>query len=178
MIKEKILYPFFTEYINSSLLPNGGRNQQICNYNTPVKPGHVCAVEVNNWGPCSPNHQYGFNNSAPCIFIKLNRVCHDFTTRLFLSIIVNLLSFIFTRRSHNIIMFLIFRYTVGYQNIITTPKIYPTKCQLISLNILNLPTVHGLVSRSVNYISRYLKNNDNNSIAYIVIARRINNKIL
>lgn len=70
-------YSFFLEYINSSLLPNGGRNQQICNYNTPVKPGHVCAVEVNNWGPCSPSHQYGFNNSAPCIFIKLNRVCHD-----------------------------------------------------------------------------------------------------
>lgn len=105
MVKEKIRYPFLTEYINSSLLPNGGRNQQICNYNTPVKPGHVCAVEVNNWGPCSPNHQYGFNNSAPCIFIKLNRVCHDFTTRLFLSIIVNLLSFIFTRRSHSIIIF-------------------------------------------------------------------------
>lgn len=84
-------YLFFIEYINSSLLPNGGRNQQICNYNTPVKPGHVCAVEVNNWGPCSPNHQYGFNNSAPCIFIKLNRVCYDFTICLFLSIIINFL---------------------------------------------------------------------------------------
>ncbi|XP_043784138.1 uncharacterized protein LOC122710371 isoform X2 [Apis laboriosa] len=69
-----LLDTFLEEYINSSLLPNGGRNQQICNYNTPVKPGHVCAVEVNNWGPCSPNHQYGFNNSAPCIFIKLNRI--------------------------------------------------------------------------------------------------------
>lgn len=69
-----LLDKFLEEYINSSILPNGGRNQQICNYNTPVKPGHVCAVEVNNWGPCSPNQQYGFNNSAPCIFIKLNRI--------------------------------------------------------------------------------------------------------
>ncbi|XP_076232639.1 sodium/potassium-transporting ATPase subunit beta-2-like [Calliopsis andreniformis] len=65
---------FLAEYINSTLLPNGGRNQQICNYETPVKPGHVCAVEVNNWGPCSPDQQYGFNNSAPCVFIKLNRI--------------------------------------------------------------------------------------------------------
>lgn len=69
-----LLDKFLAEYTNSSLLPQGGRNQQICNYNTPIKPGHVCAVEVNNWGPCSPSQQYGFNNSAPCIFIKLNRI--------------------------------------------------------------------------------------------------------
>ncbi|XP_033309686.1 sodium/potassium-transporting ATPase subunit beta-2-like isoform X1 [Bombus bifarius] len=69
-----LLDKFLEEYINSSTLPNGGRNQQICNYNTPVKPGHVCAVDVNNWGPCSPSQQYGFNNSAPCVFIKLNRI--------------------------------------------------------------------------------------------------------
>lgn len=62
------------EYINSSRLPNEGRNQQICNYTMPPKSGNVCAVDVNNWGPCSPNRQYGFNNSAPCVFIKLNRV--------------------------------------------------------------------------------------------------------
>lgn len=71
------------EYINSSLLPNGGRNQQICSYNMPAKPDHVCAVDVNNWGPCSPNQQYGFNNSAPCVFIKLNRVRQSHTKSLF-----------------------------------------------------------------------------------------------
>ncbi|XP_054007404.1 sodium/potassium-transporting ATPase subunit beta-2-like isoform X5 [Hylaeus anthracinus] len=65
---------FLKEYTNSTLLPNGGRNQQICSYDTPVKPGHVCAVDVNNWGPCSPEQQYGFNNSAPCVFLKLNRL--------------------------------------------------------------------------------------------------------
>ncbi|XP_076626228.1 sodium/potassium-transporting ATPase subunit beta-2-like [Colletes latitarsis] len=70
----KLLDKFLEEYTNPFLLSNGGRNQQICNYNTPVKPGHVCAVDVNNWGPCSPEEQYGFNNSAPCIFIKLNRI--------------------------------------------------------------------------------------------------------
>lgn len=74
----RLLDKFLEEYTNSSLLPNGGRNQQICNYNTTVKPGHVCAVDVNNWGPCSPGQQYGFNNSAPCVFIKLNRI-YDWT---------------------------------------------------------------------------------------------------
>ncbi|XP_011054947.1 PREDICTED: sodium/potassium-transporting ATPase subunit beta-2-like [Acromyrmex echinatior] len=70
----KRLDKFLENYINPSLLSNGGRNQQICSYNKPAKPGNVCAVDVNNWGPCSPNQQYGFNNSAPCIFIKLNRI--------------------------------------------------------------------------------------------------------
>lgn len=69
-----LLDKFLEEYRNSSLLPNGGRNQQICNYDKPAKAGHVCAVDVNDWGPCSPRQQYGFNNSAPCIYIKLNRI--------------------------------------------------------------------------------------------------------
>ncbi|KAL2719454.1 sodium/potassium-transporting ATPase subunit beta-2-like [Vespula squamosa] len=70
----KILDKFLEEYIDSSLLPNGGRNQQICSYTQEPKDGNVCAVDVNNWGPCSPKQQYGFNNSAPCVFIKLNRI--------------------------------------------------------------------------------------------------------
>ncbi|XP_015434998.1 PREDICTED: sodium/potassium-transporting ATPase subunit beta-2-like [Dufourea novaeangliae] len=83
-----LLDEFLEEYMNSSLLPNGGRNQQICSFDTLVKPGHVCAVDVNNWGPCSPSQQYGFNNSAPCVFIKLNRIygwepdCYNDTANL------------------------------------------------------------------------------------------------
>ncbi|RLU18376.1 hypothetical protein DMN91_008733 [Ooceraea biroi] len=69
-----LLDTFLEQYINSTLLPNGGTNQQICNYTMPPKPRKVCAVDVNNWGPCAPDQQYGFNNSAPCIFIKLNRI--------------------------------------------------------------------------------------------------------
>lgn len=70
----QLLDQFLEYYIDSSRLPDGGRNQQICNYSMPVKEGNVCAVDINNWGPCSPKQQYGFNNSAPCIFIKLNRI--------------------------------------------------------------------------------------------------------
>lgn len=69
-----LLDKFLEQYVNSSLLPNEGRNQQICNYTMPPKSGNVCAVDVNSWGPCSPTRQYGYNNSAPCVFIKLNRI--------------------------------------------------------------------------------------------------------
>ncbi|XP_066597906.1 sodium/potassium-transporting ATPase subunit beta-2-like [Prorops nasuta] len=65
---------FLEQYKNSSLLPNGGRNQQICSSAQPLKEGNACAVDVNNWGPCSPEERYGYNNSSPCIFIKLNRI--------------------------------------------------------------------------------------------------------
>ncbi|XP_032668439.1 sodium/potassium-transporting ATPase subunit beta-2-like [Odontomachus brunneus] len=70
----QLLDTFLEQYIDPSLLPDGGRTQQICNYTMPAKNGNVCAVDVNNWGPCSPSQQYGFNNSAPCIFIKLNKI--------------------------------------------------------------------------------------------------------
>ncbi|XP_015189132.1 PREDICTED: sodium/potassium-transporting ATPase subunit beta-2-like [Polistes dominula] len=70
----KLLDKFLAEYIDPNILPNGGRNQQICSYTQPPKPGSVCAVNVNNWGPCSPSQKYSFNKSAPCIFIKLNRI--------------------------------------------------------------------------------------------------------
>lgn len=63
------------DYLHSSRLPNGGRNQQICEYGQQtLKQDKVCAVDVDKWGPCSPEESYGFNNSAPCVFIKLNRV--------------------------------------------------------------------------------------------------------
>ncbi|XP_012280194.1 sodium/potassium-transporting ATPase subunit beta-2 [Orussus abietinus] len=65
---------FLSDYINSTRLPTGGRNQQICSYTQAAKPGNVCAVNVNDWGPCSPQEGYGYNNSAPCVFVKLNRI--------------------------------------------------------------------------------------------------------
>ncbi|XP_043274647.1 sodium/potassium-transporting ATPase subunit beta-2-like [Venturia canescens] len=66
---------FLTHYRDSSKLPNGGRNQQVCSYeHQNVEPGNVCAVEVHQFGPCSPKTKYGFHNSSPCVFIKLNRI--------------------------------------------------------------------------------------------------------
>ncbi|XP_034936760.1 sodium/potassium-transporting ATPase subunit beta-2-like [Chelonus insularis] len=66
---------FLENYKNRSSLPNGGENQQICSYEHPsLKPGHVCKVDVDQFGPCSPGNSYGFDQSAPCIFIKLNKI--------------------------------------------------------------------------------------------------------
>lgn len=69
----QILDKFLKNY-NSTQLPNDNRNQQMCDYTLPVKDGKVCAVPINQWEQCSPIQKYGFNNSSPCIFIKLNRI--------------------------------------------------------------------------------------------------------
>ncbi|CAB0034744.1 unnamed protein product [Trichogramma brassicae] len=65
---------FLEKYHNKSLLPFEGRTQMICDYQRPPEPNKVCAVDINDWGPCSRTNSYGFNNSSPCIFIKLNRI--------------------------------------------------------------------------------------------------------
>lgn len=61
-------------YKNNSKLPGGGKNQQICDFDKPPAPGKVCAVDVGNFGPCSPQNGYSYNKSSPCIFVKLNKV--------------------------------------------------------------------------------------------------------
>lgn len=65
---------FLEPYTDNTKLPGGGKNQVICDFNTPPKAGQVCAFEVNNLGPCTATGGYGYNQSAPCVFIKLNRI--------------------------------------------------------------------------------------------------------
>lgn len=45
-----------------------------CDYGN--KPGHkeVCAVDVNDWDPCTSEENFDYLNSRPCVFIKLNKV--------------------------------------------------------------------------------------------------------
>ncbi|KAJ8680604.1 hypothetical protein QAD02_016391, partial [Eretmocerus hayati] len=65
----------FTEvYKDKNKLKNAGRNQVICDYGNPPAEGKVCAVDISQWGPCSESNGYGYNNSSPCVFIKLNRI--------------------------------------------------------------------------------------------------------
>jgi len=52
----------------------GAKNQVICDFNTPPPAGNVCAVDVSKLGPCTAEQGYSYNKSAPCIFIKLNRI--------------------------------------------------------------------------------------------------------
>lgn len=64
---------FLAPYVDNTLLPGGGKNQAICD-NAPPKPGQVCAFDVTKLNECSAGQGYGYNRSAPCIFIKLNRI--------------------------------------------------------------------------------------------------------
>lgn len=65
---------FLAPYKDHTLLPGGGTNQVICDFKTPPTGGNVCAVEVNKLAPCVAEDGYSYNKSAPCIFIKLNRI--------------------------------------------------------------------------------------------------------
>ncbi|XP_051172799.1 sodium/potassium-transporting ATPase subunit beta-1-like [Leptopilina boulardi] len=65
---------FLSDYHNSSLLLNDGRNQQICNYDSLPQPSKVCMFDVDNLGPCSYGKGYGFASSKPCVFLKLNKI--------------------------------------------------------------------------------------------------------
>ncbi|CAD6241145.1 GSCOCG00009168001-RA-CDS [Cotesia congregata] len=63
---------YLEHYRNRTMLPN----RQRCDYKFPKpKEGNVCAVDLDtDFGICSPSNQYGFNNSSPCVFIKLNKI--------------------------------------------------------------------------------------------------------
>lgn len=61
-------------YYNKSKLPDEGRNQVACDFETPRKNGKNCLVPIDNWNECNRNNSYGYSNAAPCIFLKLNRV--------------------------------------------------------------------------------------------------------
>lgn len=69
-----LLNTFLEPYRDHTALPGGGKNQVICDFNNTASHGHVCAVDVKNLGPCSPEQGYSYNKSAPCIFLKINRI--------------------------------------------------------------------------------------------------------
>ncbi|XP_049279285.1 sodium/potassium-transporting ATPase subunit beta-1-like [Anopheles funestus] len=69
-----LINEFLAPYADHTLLPGGGKNQVICDFNTPPSSGNVCAFDVKNLGACTASSGYGYSRSAPCIFIKLNRI--------------------------------------------------------------------------------------------------------
>lgn len=62
---------FFFQGYNGSQV---GGNQVNCNAQKAPGPDQVCVLELQDFGPCSPEKQYGYNSSSPCVFLKLNRV--------------------------------------------------------------------------------------------------------
>lgn len=67
---------FIIVYSDRTKLPDNGAKQKICGFNdsSVTNGGKVCEVDLSRLGPCSPKNGYGFNNSQPCIFLKLNKI--------------------------------------------------------------------------------------------------------
>ena len=61
-------------YKNPAVLPGEGRNQVVCDYNNLPRDGQVCSMNMDNWGRCTERYGYGYNQSSPCVFVKLNKV--------------------------------------------------------------------------------------------------------
>lgn len=65
---------FLEVYKKPGLLPGGGQNKQTCDYGQLPAPGKVCDVDIKNWTPCTHDNNYNYHKSAPCIFLKLNKI--------------------------------------------------------------------------------------------------------
>lgn len=50
------------------------RRLQNCSYEQPPARGQLCAVDVAKWAPCTKENKYNYPKSAPCIFLKLNKI--------------------------------------------------------------------------------------------------------
>ncbi|XP_014204424.1 sodium/potassium-transporting ATPase subunit beta-2 [Copidosoma floridanum] len=49
-------------------------NRVYCDYGKPAPSGKVCDVIVQDWHPCTKPNFYNYQKSAPCIFLKLNKI--------------------------------------------------------------------------------------------------------
>ncbi|XP_037828599.1 sodium/potassium-transporting ATPase subunit beta-1 [Lucilia sericata] len=45
-----------------------------CSFNQTHNPEDVCMVDIKEFGGCSPQKAYGYNNTRPCVFLKLNKI--------------------------------------------------------------------------------------------------------
>lgn len=68
-----LLDEFLEDYSEASKRKTG-QNQVVCSFGQPAPKGKVCDVPLDSFGPCSKEHGYSYNQSAPCVFIKLNRI--------------------------------------------------------------------------------------------------------
>lgn len=69
----KCLYFFFLEYQKRDAQQDTRTTDQ-CDYDRPPQPGKVCKVNIHDLYPCTPDNDYNFQHSGPCIFLKLNKV--------------------------------------------------------------------------------------------------------
>ncbi|KAL2750905.1 sodium/potassium-transporting ATPase subunit beta-2 [Vespula maculifrons] len=71
----KELDAFLEEYHKSGTSGGDTDQQRVrCDYGKSAPAGKVCDVDMTQWGQCTKEKKYGFNKSAPCIFLKLNKI--------------------------------------------------------------------------------------------------------
>ncbi|XP_069691964.1 sodium/potassium-transporting ATPase subunit beta-2-like [Periplaneta americana] len=64
---------FLAVYKNPGIIPGDGKSTVHCDYDN--YPGDkVCYVDPKEWRTCSSELQYSYPRSAPCIFLKLNKI--------------------------------------------------------------------------------------------------------
>ncbi|XP_015608306.1 sodium/potassium-transporting ATPase subunit beta-2 [Cephus cinctus] len=71
----KELDKFLADYQKIGNTPNAGEHRVTCDYGMEkLPPGKVCDVDISNWIPCTSKNSYNYQKSAPCIFLKLNKI--------------------------------------------------------------------------------------------------------
>lgn len=68
------LTKFLDDYRKPGSTPGRGANIKNCDYHQIPARGQVCVVNVDHLNPCTESNFYNFHKSAPCIFLKLNRI--------------------------------------------------------------------------------------------------------
>ncbi|XP_058061683.1 sodium/potassium-transporting ATPase subunit beta-1-like [Anopheles bellator] len=68
-----LINEFLEPYTDRTKLPPG-TNQVICDFVTNPPRKGVCAFDVSKLGPCTAEAGFGYNRSAPCFFVKLNKI--------------------------------------------------------------------------------------------------------
>lgn len=64
---------FLEVYKNPGTVPGDGKNTVHCDFEK--YPGdNVCYVDPKEWSYCSSENHYSYHRSAPCIFLKLNKI--------------------------------------------------------------------------------------------------------
>uniref|UniRef100_A0A4Y0BGJ8 Sodium/potassium-transporting ATPase subunit beta n=1 Tax=Anopheles funestus TaxID=62324 RepID=A0A4Y0BGJ8_ANOFN len=65
---------FLQDYRTPGQVSGRGQNIYNCDYNQPPPKGMVCDVDIKQYGPCTLENHYNYHKSAPCIFLKLNKI--------------------------------------------------------------------------------------------------------
>lgn len=65
---------FLAPYKTPGTVQGRGQSSHTCKYGADLPRGTVCNVEVASFAPCTQENKYNYHRSAPCIFLKLNKI--------------------------------------------------------------------------------------------------------